>query len=254
MKSILLKAIILSIFLASSIFANTRRDNKKLLMELKDCCVTVMKANMAKIETNKDGSRAAKGITPMGFAKQSFRLFKKLNGDKRMYLKSLDGSFDNEQLGHALATFLAASRIAIAKIQPKINTDTDGTINPKKFYPAIFGRLTANELKKRTGITIKQTTTGKGMGARNSKYNSPDAWEKKILTKIETTGWDLKNGVAQQTEQGYRYLHPLEITNACIGCHGDPRGEMDISGHKKEGYKLGDIRGGISVLIPQKAH
>jgi len=145
-------------------------------MELKDCCMTVIKDNMELIETNKDGSRKSKSISPVDFAKESYRIFSNLHKDKKQYLKSLAGSNDETQLAEALATFLKATRIAVAKVQTKKNTDSDGSINPKKFYPAVFGRLTANEFEKRTGIKIKQTTTGKGMGARNPKYYLPDKW------------------------------------------------------------------------------
>lgn len=45
---------------------------------------------------------------------------------------------------------------------------------------------------------------------------------------------------------------PLQITKGCLGCHGDPVGEKDISGHVKEGYKEGHVRGAISVMVPIK--
>jgi len=75
------------------------------------------------------------------------------------------------------------------------------------------------------------------------------------LTKIESKEWNINDGVFETSGPNSRYLHPLEIKKACLSCHGDPRGELDISGHKKkEGYKLGEIRGGISVLILSQAH
>ncbi len=36
----------------------------------------------------------------------------------------------------------------------------------------------------------------------------------------------------------YRYMAPLEVTEACLRCHAE------------QGYKVGDIRGGISVTVP----
>jgi len=35
-----------------------------------------------------------------------------------------------------------------------------------------------------------------------------------------------------------------------LKCHGEPAGEIDVTGHKKEGYKEGDLRGAISVAFP----
>jgi len=66
-------------------------------MELKDCCMTVIKDNMELIETNKDGSRKSKSISPVDFAKESYRIFSNLHKDKKQYLKSLAGSNDETQ-------------------------------------------------------------------------------------------------------------------------------------------------------------
>ena len=37
--------------------------------------------------------------------------------------------------------------------------------------------------------------------------------------------------------------------NDCLNCHGDPKGELDITGGKKEGGQLGELGGAISVVI-----
>ena len=253
MHYLLMKMFVVITFSTSFLLANSEKDNKALLLELKDCCSIIMEQNLERIELNRDGTRTSKNITPSNFSTQSLKIYKRLQTNKTS-LNSLANNHDKEQLGQALATFLSAARIAIANIQSKINTDGDGTINPKNFYPAVFGRLVANEYKKRTGISIKQTTTGRGMGARNSQYNSPDSWETQALAKIESKGWDVNTGLSETTAEGFRYIHPLEIKKSCLSCHGDPKGEKDISGYIKEGYKLNDIRGGISVLIPTATH
>jgi len=176
---------------------------------------------------------------------------------KSLEVKDLKNNNDYNKLSQALTTYLAAARIVIAKNQKLINTDKDGKSNPKNFYPAVFGRYAAYEFKKRSGIVMKQTTLGKGgYGARNSKYNSPDAWETTALKKFESNSWKRGEGFGEEVSEGgkkfFRYMKPLSIKQACLGCHGDPKGEKDISGHIKEGYKLNDIRGGISVKIPIK--
>jgi len=43
---------------------------------------------------------------------------------------------------------------------------------------------------------------------------------------------------------------PLYIAKSCLNCHGDPAGSTDVSGHKREGYKEGELRGAISILVP----
>lgn len=67
--------------------------------------------------------------------------------------------------------------------------------------------------------------------------NSPDAWERTALTAFE-------KGLAEKIDlfesavgSTYRYMAPLRVLPACLGCHA------------VQGYKLDDIRGGISVNI-----
>ncbi|HHT9118102.1 MAG TPA: Tll0287-like domain-containing protein, partial [Candidatus Hypogeohydataceae bacterium YC38] len=55
----------------------------------------------------------------------------------------------------------------------------------------------------------------------------------------------------------YRYMLPLYIETPCLKCHGDPANSptgdgRDIAGYPIEGYKEGELRGGISVTIPLK--
>lgn len=68
--------------------------------------------------------------------------------------------------------------------------------------------------------------------------NLPDPWEAKALKKIEG-GAALQ--MAEMQDSGrpvFRYLEPLRTEEECLACH------------RKQGYRLGDIRGGISVTIP----
>jgi signal transduction histidine kinase len=45
-------------------------------------------------------------------------------------------------------------------------------------------------------------------------------------------------------------VEPLYITDSCLECHGDPKGEMDIMGYPKEGLAEGDIAGAASIIMP----
>lgn len=51
-------------------------------------------------------------------------------------------------------------------------------------------------------------------------------------------------------ERVYRYLQPLRIQEACLGCHGAPKGEIDPFGYKREGLEVGDLKGAITVSVP----
>ncbi|NTV96546.1 MAG: DUF3365 domain-containing protein [Thiobacillus sp.] len=64
--------------------------------------------------------------------------------------------------------------------------------------------------------------------------NAANAWEADALRRFEAGG---KEMVA--TEDGeFRYMAPLVVTETCLQCHA------------QQGYRLGDIRGGISVVQP----
>lgn len=48
----------------------------------------------------------------------------------------------------------------------------------------------------------------------------------------------------------FRYLAPMKIEKACLECHGEPKGEIDVTGNAKEGWKIGQVGGAISIVIP----
>ena len=49
--------------------------------------------------------------------------------------------------------------------------------------------------------------------------------------------------------RGVRVLLPLFYNRQCLACHGNPKGEVDISGYEKEGFKEGDLGGAISIVL-----
>ena len=51
-------------------------------------------------------------------------------------------------------------------------------------------------------------------------------------------------------EERFRYLQALEVDESCLECHGEPVGEIDITGHAKEGWTLDSVGGAISIVIP----
>jgi signal transduction histidine kinase len=48
----------------------------------------------------------------------------------------------------------------------------------------------------------------------------------------------------------FRYLAPMRIEENCLDCHGEPKGEIDVTGYAKEGWKIGDVGGAISIVMP----
>ncbi len=72
--------------------------------------------------------------------------------------------------------------------------------------------------------------------------NKPDAWEEKALQSVEVTRKAIYEKSLIDNKEYFRYLRPLVVDQSCLKCHAF------------QGYKLGDIRGGVSVSIPMKKY
>jgi signal transduction histidine kinase len=42
----------------------------------------------------------------------------------------------------------------------------------------------------------------------------------------------------------------MSIESNCLECHGEPAGEPDVLGYPKEGWKIGDLAGAVSIVMP----
>ena len=72
--------------------------------------------------------------------------------------------------------------------------------------------------------------------------NKPDLWEEKALEKVELTREPFSQIMLIDNEKYFRYLNPLVTVVSCLKCH------------SFQGYKIGDIRGAVSVSIPLKSY
>lgn len=68
--------------------------------------------------------------------------------------------------------------------------------------------------------------------------NQPDAWERGILERLEAGTTEVSEVKEIGGKQYMRFMRPLVTETACLPCHAS------------QGYKIGDIRGGISVSVP----
>lgn len=149
----------------------------------------------------------------------------------------------------ALAVLLISAKDVINEYQRDINKKGVGF---KNVIPAIVGRRTSYKYTNRmgAGYYLKQTS----MQYRNPA-NHPDIFETSVFKKFEESGYQKGKGIGEVVAsfnglRVYRYMLPVYIEPACLECHGDPKGKRDISGGIKEGYKEGEMRGAISVMIP----
>jgi uncharacterized protein DUF3365 len=140
----------------------------------------------------------------------------------------------------------------------QVMDENQATINEKGtgfkgFIPAVFGRLvseTFNGLAENEAV-IKVTAP---LDLVRNRKARPDAWEKEVIeSKLLRPDWPkgqpFAADVAINGRPAYRVAVPEYYTESCLACHGPPKGELDITGYPKEGRKVGDLGGVISITL-----
>lgn len=141
-----------------------------------------------------------------------------------------------------------AEREVVDEAQPIINRQGIGF---KGFHHAVFTRRVGEHFFKKTGVRMR--LTGIDYRSPNSK---PDDFEQEVL-RIFSDARHPKDQVyvRNTTVDGrsvMRMMNPEYAADSCLSCHGRPKGEQDITGMKKEGWKEGSLAGAISLVIPLK--
>ncbi len=98
--------------------------------------------------------------------------------------------------------------------------------------PAYMTRQLAEMEKDRSSIQFSITSLNP-----KRPENQPDEWEANALQAFERGEPNIMQIAQLHDLPFYRYMAPLKINESCLRCHKD--------------HQLGDIRGGISVSIPQ---
>ncbi len=70
------------------------------------------------------------------------------------------------------------------------------------------------------------------------RENEPDLWERNALSAFEKGTKEVSEVLFLKGQQYLRLMRPFIVEQPCLKCHA------------AQGYKLGDIRGGISVSVP----
>jgi hypothetical protein len=101
--------------------------------------------------------------------------------------------------------------------------------------PAFMTRL-ISEISSMTENVSFHITSDKPLRPENG----PDKWEKKALLSFKNKG-DVVSGWSDEAPpQHFRFMSPLWTDQSCLRCHAE------------QGYKVGELRGGISVGISAK--
>ena len=131
--------------------------------------------------------------------------------------------------------------------QPVINTTTDGIYEFKGLHCSRVGKSVGALFSKGSDYTIRYTN----FNPRNLQ-DEPDAFETKALEKFNADAAATEHyGVTDfQGVERFRYAQALEVDKSCLECHGEPAGEIDITGKAKEGWTLDSVGGAISIVIP----
>lgn len=186
-----------------------------------------------------DAGKGDKGFSPAVYEQQVRSEFMKRTAVD--ITKMADDDF-----GKALSDIHQSAKQVVADSQAQIN---EAGKSFKGFNPAAFGAKVGALLQKRSDIRIKQTSLN-----LRAAYNKPDEYESAVLKKFVNGAKDQASTeeILVHGQKTLRHMVPVYIAQSCLGCHGDPAGTLDVSGHKREGYKLGALRGAISIAVPVK--
>ena len=211
--------------------------------ETADRLIKLLKTGRSVISDNQalinDPTRGDKGLTPQYIESQTIARYKARTGI------DLTTVADSSQ-ARLLWLLLKSQREVVKAFQPLINFQGLGF---KGVLPAKFARMTGARFYKKTGIRLKLTSL-------NYRFpgNAPDAFEAEVLKMLADPRYPKGKDYTKRTKVSgrrvLRVMSPEYAKVSCLKCHGTPKGERDITGGKKEGWKEGDLGGAISVVMP----
>lgn len=211
--------------------------------ETADLLVKLLKTGRGVVSANQDLiNDATKGNK--GFTAESLEsaLIPKYREQTKIDLTK-PPSTQQEKLLHLL---LHSGKEVVAEAQPIINKQGLGF---KGFLPAVYARKTGERFYQKTGIRLKLT----GIDYRYPG-NKPDEFEFEVLKMFadprHPKGQEYSKSTMVNGKPVLRLMSPEYAAASCLKCHGEPRGERDITGGRREGWKEGDLAGAISLVLP----
>ncbi len=191
-----------------------------------------------------DPTKGDKGLTGDRVLAEASTIYQKQTGEDPLATDA------NSTEGKLLRAQMAAIKEIMAENQGTINAPNVGF---KGFIPATFARLVNEKFQEKAGAMAHIKVTAPEDLVRNRKAR-PDAWEDAVLSdKFAKPDWPKGQPFsAAATVDGrtaFRLIVPEYYKTSCLSCHGEPKGEMDITGYPKEGGKEGDLGAAISVTL-----
>ncbi len=216
-------------------------ETARLLAQLLSAGRIVIDHNQALID---DPRRGEKGFTPDVFEQQVIQQYREMTSIDVNNLQRTAPSIVVPRLAQELLpAFLDASKEVVRDAQLVINQRGVGY---KNFIPATYGSQAARRFSQRSSVRLKQTA----LHPRNPK-NEPDEYEASVLQWLSgRPRADAYVSELTDNRQTLRVVMPIYYERECLKCHGEPKGDLDISGYPKEGYREGDLAGAITVALP----
>jgi hypothetical protein len=186
-----------------------------------------------------DPVKVDKGFTPDVFERQLARMFRDRSG---LDLTDVDAARLPPSAKKWLKDLLAVSKEVVKDAQSDINQPAVHS----RLIPAVFGSRVAGRFTERTGVQLKQTAL-----APRNPANAPDAVERSALEMFAAPDYPREKAISEATAKSrlVRLMYPLYMTRQCLDCHGEPKGALDKMGYPREGLRLGQNAGAISVAI-----
>ena len=126
----------------------------------------------------------------------------------------------NPYLKDSLKDIVTINGMKLTKLNPAYMTRQIAEIN-KKIYDIQFHITSLNPIRPANGA---------------------DGWEIKALKSFEAGALEVMELVKDDSGSTYRYMAPLITENSCLNCH------------SFQGYKVGNVRGGISISFPAEVY
>jgi len=116
-------------------------------------------------------------------------------------------------------------------VDPDVRTTDGRTLTLRN--PAIMTREISELARQENAVQFHM------ISLKNlNPQNLPDAFERTALERFERgerEHWQIDSSSGKPV---FRYVLPLIVEESCLSCH------------RRQGYKQGDIRGGVSIMIP----
>ncbi|MBE9559337.1 MAG: DUF3365 domain-containing protein [Proteobacteria bacterium] len=172
------------------------------------------------------------------------------------------GSSDNQAQREQAAQEVAQQFMKQLGGHLKKEMKSNGPVAAVKVCKDVAPKI-ANELSLENGWRVTRVTTK----TRNSMLGTPDQWELETLITFEARA---KKGESYMTmtqsetveeadKSYYRFMKPLAVQPVCLNCHGTSEQipdtvkaelEKQYPYDQAKNYKIGDLRGAISIKQP----